>query len=236
MSLATFILFLETQHVSDINMPVFRNLRLCCWTTTLAVTFLRCASAGSPDTKPAEPHPDSITQQSQNNTANVVLQQHSRKLLKMDILMPETCWVSKNEMNVTSDNSWFFILQKKLKFIYVIGKWCWEFGRPPKPTAASRVTITAMLSSVLATVCGTPGAARSRISASLIRRTAVANVACRVHISFRGSACISVHVGDMRARYRMHVDCRAHSLQNYCPSVLVMSRSWAVPTAVGRHM
>jgi len=33
----------------------------------------------------------SSSQQSKNNTANVVVQQHSRKLLKMDILMPETC-------------------------------------------------------------------------------------------------------------------------------------------------
>jgi len=53
------------------------------------------ASAGSLDTTPAEPHPNSNTQQSKNNTANVVVQQHSRKLLKMDILMPETCLVSK---------------------------------------------------------------------------------------------------------------------------------------------
>jgi len=44
-----------------------------------------------PDTTPAEPHPNSSTQQSKNNTAHVVVQQHSRKLLKMDILMPETC-------------------------------------------------------------------------------------------------------------------------------------------------
>jgi len=29
--------------------------------------------------------------QSKNNTANVAVQQHSFKLLKMDILMPETC-------------------------------------------------------------------------------------------------------------------------------------------------
>ena len=50
-----------------------------------------CASAGSPDTTPAEPHPNSSTQQSKNNTANVVVQQHYRKLLRMDILMPETC-------------------------------------------------------------------------------------------------------------------------------------------------
>jgi len=49
------------------------------------------AQAGSPDTTPAKPHPDSNTQQSKNNTANVVVQPHSRELLKMDILMPETC-------------------------------------------------------------------------------------------------------------------------------------------------
>jgi len=53
--------------------------------------LLNCASAGSPDTTLAELHPNSNTQQSKNNTANVVVQQHSRKLLKVDILMPETC-------------------------------------------------------------------------------------------------------------------------------------------------
>jgi len=49
------------------------------------------ASAGSLDTTPAEPHPNSSTKQSKNNTANVVVQQHSHKLLRMDILMPKTC-------------------------------------------------------------------------------------------------------------------------------------------------
>ena len=34
--------FLETQHVSGINMPIFRSMRLYCWTTTLAVSFLVC--------------------------------------------------------------------------------------------------------------------------------------------------------------------------------------------------
>jgi len=48
-------------------------------------------ATGGPDTTPAKPHPNSNTQQSKNNTANVVVLQHSRKLLKMDILMPETC-------------------------------------------------------------------------------------------------------------------------------------------------
>jgi len=106
--------FLDTPHVSGIDMAIFRSLRLCCWTTTLAVLFLDCcvldlgcgsarvvsglpveASAGSPDTTLAEPHPKSNTQQSKNNTADVVAQQHSRKLLKMDIWMPETLWLSK---------------------------------------------------------------------------------------------------------------------------------------------
>ena len=48
-------------------------------------------AAGSPDNTLAEPHPNSNTQQSKNNTANVVVQQQSRKLLKMGILIPETC-------------------------------------------------------------------------------------------------------------------------------------------------
>jgi len=34
--------FLDTQHVSGINMSIFRSLRLCCWPTTLAVQFLDC--------------------------------------------------------------------------------------------------------------------------------------------------------------------------------------------------
>ena len=54
-----------------------------------------CASAGNPDTTPADPHPNSNTQQTKNETANVVVQQYSHILLKMGILMPETCWVSK---------------------------------------------------------------------------------------------------------------------------------------------
>ena len=45
-------------------------------------------TAGSPDTTPAESHPDSKTQQSKNNTANLVVQQNNHKPLKMDILMP----------------------------------------------------------------------------------------------------------------------------------------------------
>jgi len=57
----------------------------------IVVSGLPAASAGSPDTTLAEPHTTSNTQQSKNETANVAVQQHSRKLLKMGIMMPETC-------------------------------------------------------------------------------------------------------------------------------------------------
>ena len=53
-------------------------------TTTLAVLFLDCCvlELGWGYTRVVSGLPAS---------ANVVVQQHSRKLLKMDILMPETC-------------------------------------------------------------------------------------------------------------------------------------------------
>jgi len=52
---------------------------------------LVCLSSGVCDYVVAEPHPNSNTQQSKNETANVLVQQRSRKLLKMGTLMPETC-------------------------------------------------------------------------------------------------------------------------------------------------
>ena len=38
-----------------------------------------------------QPHQISNTQLTENKTTDVVIQQHSRKLLMMDILMSETC-------------------------------------------------------------------------------------------------------------------------------------------------
>ena len=49
------------------------------------------ASPGSPDTTLAEPYPNSNTQQTKNETANVVVQQHSRKILMLGILKHGTC-------------------------------------------------------------------------------------------------------------------------------------------------
>jgi hypothetical protein len=38
-----------------------------------------------------QPHQSSNTQRTENKTTDVVIQQHSRELLMMDILMSETC-------------------------------------------------------------------------------------------------------------------------------------------------
>ena len=48
-------------------------------------------SACNTDTTLAQPHRNSNTHRTKNNTTNVVIQQNSRKLLMMDILMSETC-------------------------------------------------------------------------------------------------------------------------------------------------
>ena len=50
-----------------------------------------CASACNTDTTQTQPHQISNTQRNKNKITNVVIQQYSRKLLMMDILMSETC-------------------------------------------------------------------------------------------------------------------------------------------------
>jgi len=49
------------------------------------------ASACKTSTNKNQPHQISNTQRTENKTTDVVIQQHSRKLLTMDILMSETC-------------------------------------------------------------------------------------------------------------------------------------------------
>ena len=44
----------------------------------------------------------SHTQRTENKTTNVVIHQHSRKLLKMDILMSETCWAHNKWNKIAS--------------------------------------------------------------------------------------------------------------------------------------
>ena len=49
------------------------------------------AEACNTDTTQNQPHQISNTQWTENKKTDVVIQQHSRKLLMMDILMSETC-------------------------------------------------------------------------------------------------------------------------------------------------
>ena len=120
MSLAILFHFLWAQHVSDINISIIRSLRLCCWITTSVVLFsVRCvleiwcgwfwvvpvllAEACKMNTTQTQPHQISNTQRTENKTTDVVIQQHSRKLLMMDILMSETCWAHKKWNKIASD-------------------------------------------------------------------------------------------------------------------------------------
>jgi len=62
-----------------------------------------CALACKTDTTPTQPHRNSNTHRTKNNTTNVVIQQNSRKLLIMVILMFETCWAHKKWNKIASD-------------------------------------------------------------------------------------------------------------------------------------
>ena len=56
---------------------------------------IRVAGWSNTDTTPTQPHRNSNTHRTKKNTTNVVIQENSRKLLMMDILMSETCWAHK---------------------------------------------------------------------------------------------------------------------------------------------
>ena len=79
----------------------------CGWVGVVSVlqaeVQLVCASACHTDTTPTQPHRNSNTHRTKNNRTNVVIQQNSRKLLMMDILMSETCWAHKKWNKIASD-------------------------------------------------------------------------------------------------------------------------------------
>jgi len=74
-----------------------------------ALSIMRStASAFNTDTTPTQPHWNSNTHRTKNNATNVVIQQNSRKLLMMDILMHETCWAHKKWNKIASDIKFVF--------------------------------------------------------------------------------------------------------------------------------
>ena len=105
MSLAILFHFLCAQHVSNIN-----------------ISIIICVSACKTSTTQNQPHQISNTQRTENKTTNVVIQQHSRKLLMMDILMSKTCWAHKKWNKIASD----------VKLVFQSSSEVCPFG--PKPT------------------------------------------------------------------------------------------------------
>ena len=110
MSFAIVFHFLCAQHVSDINISIIRSLRLCCWITTSVVFFyedgwfsVSFSSACNTGTTQNQPHQISNTQRTENKSTDVVIQQHSRKLLMIDILMSKTCWAHNKWNKIASD-------------------------------------------------------------------------------------------------------------------------------------
>ena len=95
MSLGILFHFLCAQLVSDINISIIRSLRV--------VSVLQAASPCNTDTTPNQPHRNSNTHRTKNNTTNVVIQQNSRKLLMMDMLKSETYWAHKKWNKMASD-------------------------------------------------------------------------------------------------------------------------------------
>ena len=103
MSLVVFISLIFAQHVSNINMSIFRKLRL--W--SLVVSVLQVETLVLQPAKRTPPNisrsKTSNTQRTENKTIDVVIHEHSRRLLKMDILMSETCWAHNKWTKIASD-------------------------------------------------------------------------------------------------------------------------------------
>jgi len=67
--------------------------------------FVVCCIFGATQTQPNQ---ITNTQQTKNKTTDVLIQQHSRKLLMMDVLMSETCWAHKKWNKIVSDIKFVF--------------------------------------------------------------------------------------------------------------------------------
>jgi len=137
MSLAILFHFLCIQHVSDINISIIRSMRLFCWITTSVDLFLvRCmleiwcgwvwVVACNTDTTQNQPNQIANTQRTKNKSTYVVIQQHSRKFLMMDILMSETCWVHKKWNKVASDIKLVFYSLASTRLLYQFWQILWN--------------------------------------------------------------------------------------------------------------
>ena len=100
MSLAILFHFLCVQNVSDINSYIHHQelaTILLNYHIGRIVVGSMCVGVSvwlgwsGTDTTSTQPHRNSNTHRTKNNTTNVVIQQNSRKLMMMDILMSLIC-------------------------------------------------------------------------------------------------------------------------------------------------
>ena len=85
-----------TGAISFIPQPVLRQVHSLFQSLfTTECDLVLPASAYNTDTTPTQPRRNSNTHRTKNKTTNVVIQQNSRKLLMMDILISETRWAHK---------------------------------------------------------------------------------------------------------------------------------------------
>jgi len=136
MTLANLFHVLCIQHVSDINIsiircdcavelphPSFCSRFVVCWRFGAAV-FEWCPCCRlqcNTDTTQTQPHQISNTKRTENKTTDVVIQQHNRKFLMIDILMSEICWVHKKWNKIASDIKLVFY-SSTIDTLYLIRK------------------------------------------------------------------------------------------------------------------
>ena len=121
-----FISLFNAQHVSGVNTSILRSLRLICWVISWVVLLSYdvcwcygvvwlgwCGVISLCRLKHCfNQHPDTPAKPSyQSNTTHEITQQISRKLLRMDVLTPETCWAWNNEMKKQVTSSWSLFIQ-----------------------------------------------------------------------------------------------------------------------------
>ena len=69
----------------------------------LGLSGVRVCFSLQHDTTPTQLHRYSNTHRTKNNKTNLVIQQHSRKFLMMDVLISETRWAHKKWNKIASD-------------------------------------------------------------------------------------------------------------------------------------
>ena len=116
-----------------------------CWRFGAAevwVVSVLLASACNTDTTQTQPHQISNTHRTENKTTDVVIQQHSRKLLMMDILMPETCWAHKTWNKIASDITLvFYSLTNKMCVLIFSTTFVWNISHSKNWTRLERKCI-----------------------------------------------------------------------------------------------